>query len=73
MEELLSKEAGLEQGQLMSVILAMSLLVCFQEFVRTMGSGLEMHQLVKVKPIKVYYGVFKKIIEQFYPIYSSLS
>ena len=25
------------------------------------------------KPIKVYCGVFKKIIEHFYPIYSSLS
>ena len=48
MEELISKEAGLEQGQLMSAIVAMSLLVCLQEFVRTMGSGLEMHQSVKV-------------------------
>ena len=48
MEELISKEAGLEQGQLMSVTLAMSLLVYLQEFVRIMGSGLEIHQFVKV-------------------------
>ena len=52
MEELISKEAGLEQGQLMSVTLATSLLVSLQEFVRTMGSGLEMHQLVKVSLLK---------------------
>ena len=48
MEELASKVTDLEQGQLMSATVAMSLLVYLQELVRIMGSGLEMHQLVKV-------------------------
>ena len=67
MEELISKESGLEQGQLMSVIPAMSLLVCLQEFVRIMGSGLEMHQFVKVsRPFScnLSYNV-KKFLQQY--------
>ena len=67
MEELLSKEADLEQGQLMSAIVAMSSLVCLQEFVRIMGSGLEMHQFVKVsRPFScnLSYNI-KKFLQQY--------
>ena len=55
MEELTSKAVDLEQGQLMSVTVAMSLLAYLQEFVRTMDSGLEMHQFVRVsRPFNYY-------------------
>ena len=54
MEELTSKATDLEQGQLMSATVAMSLLVYLQEFVRTMGSGLEMHQFVRVSRLFNY-------------------
>ena len=48
MEELISEEADLEIEHFILVASAMSLLVCLQEPVRTMDSGLERHQLVKV-------------------------
>ena len=48
MEELISEEADLEIEHFILVALAMNLLVCLQEPVRTMDSGLERHQLVKV-------------------------
>ena len=50
MGELISEVTDLEIEQATLVIVAMSLLVSLQESVKTMGSGLEMHQLVKVSP-----------------------
>ena len=58
MEELTSKVIDLEQGQIMSAIAAMSLLANLQDSAEIMGSGLEMHQLVKV----CLNDVFEKII-----------
>ena len=55
MGELTSKVADLELEQLMSVTVAMSWLVYHQEFVRIMGSGLEMHQFVRVSRMLNYY------------------
>ena len=49
MEELISAATGLELQHFILVIVAMSLSVSPQEPARTMGSGLEMHQLVKVR------------------------
>ena len=49
MEELISAVTSLELGQFMHATLAMSLLVCLQEHAKTMDSGLEKHQLVKVR------------------------
>ena len=69
MEELVSKATDLEQGQLMSATVAMSLLVNLQDSAKITGSGLEMHQLVKVSLT----DVFGKIIKiNFYQIYSLL-
>ena len=49
MEELISKATGQELERFILVIVAMSLLVSPQEPARTMGSGLEMLLLVKVR------------------------
>ena len=59
MEELVSKATDLEQGQLMSATVAMSLLVNLQDSAKITGSGLEMHQLVKVS----LNNEFEKIIK----------
>ena len=48
MDELISVVVDLETEHFILVVLAMSLSVNPQGPVRTMGSGLEMHQLVKV-------------------------
>ena len=69
MEELVSKVIDLEQGQLISATAAMSLLANLQDSAKITGSGLEMHQLVKVSLT----DVFGKIIKiNFYQIYSLL-
>ena len=62
MEELSNKAVDLEQGQIMSATVAMSLLAYLQEFVRITGSGLEMHQFVRVSPDDI---MFAKRIERF--------
>ena len=49
--ELTNRAIGLEQGQPTFATVVMSLLVYCQEFVRIMGSGLEMHQFVRVSRI----------------------
>ena len=60
MGKLTSIVADLELELLTSATVVMSLLVYLQEFVRIMGSGLEMHQFVRVSSILNYYRVRQK-------------
>ena len=55
MGKLTSVVADLELELLTSATVAMRLLDYLQEFVRIMGSGLEMHQFVRVSSILNYY------------------
>ena len=54
MEELINAATGLELQHFILVTVAMSLSVSPQEPARTMGSGLERHQLVKVSDTMLY-------------------
>ena len=62
MEELSNKATDLEQGQLMSATVVMSLLANLQEFVRITGSGLEMHQFVRVSPDEMFEKRIKRCL-----------
>ena len=62
MEELTSKAVDLEQGQLTSATVAMSLLAYLQGFVRITGSGLEMHQFVRVSPDDIFEKRIKRYL-----------